>query len=59
MEARVAPKFIDKHRTALVDLTLGGPRDLHMPHPHRSLSRFRDQAESRGIVESISEECLG
>ncbi len=52
------PKFTDEQRTALVDLALSRPRDLGLPYAQWSLSRLREQAVQRGIVESISEEWL-
>ncbi|MGI0055308.1 MAG: IS630 family transposase [Thermoplasmata archaeon] len=52
------PKFTDDQRKALVDLALSRPKDLGLPYAQWSLSRLREQAVQRGIVESISEEWL-
>ncbi len=52
------PKFTDDQRKALVALALSRPRDLGLPYAQWSLSRLREQAVLRGIVESISEEWL-
>jgi transposase len=52
------PKFTEEQRKKLVELALSRPRDLELPYAQWSLSRLREQAVKRGIVESISEEWL-
>ncbi|EQD74553.1 transposase, partial [mine drainage metagenome] len=52
------PKFTEEQRKALVDLALSRPKDLGLPYAQWSLSRLREQAVARGLVESISEEWL-
>lgn len=52
------PKFTDGQRKALVDLATSRPRDLDLPYQEWSLSRLREEATKRRIVESISEEWL-
>ena len=52
------PKFTEEQRKGLVDLATSRPRDLDLPYQEWSLSRLREEAVKRGIVESISEEWL-
>lgn len=51
-------RFSDDQRKALVDLALSRPKDLGLPYAQWSLSRLREEAMKRGLVDSISEEWL-
>jgi transposase len=51
-------RFTEEQRKALVNLALTPPKDLGLPYAQWSLSRLREEAMSRGVVDSISEEWL-
>ncbi len=51
-------RFTEDQRKALVDLALSRPKDLALPYTQWSLSRLREEAMKRGVVDSISEEWL-
>ena len=51
-------RFTEEHRKALVDLALSHPKELGLPYTQWSLSRLREEAMKRGVVDTISEEWL-
>jgi transposase len=51
-------RFTEEHRKGLVSLALTRPKDLGLPYTQWSLSRLREEAMKRGVVETISEEWL-
>jgi transposase len=51
-------KFTEAQRVGLVALATSRPKDLGLPYTQWSLSRLREEAVKRGVVESISEEWL-
>jgi len=51
-------KFTQQQKDELEALATSRPRDLGLPYSQWSLSRLRDEAIARGIVESISLEWL-
>src|SRR3970040_1894538 len=53
------PKFTEEQRKGLVSLATSRARDLALPYQEWSLSRLREEAVRRGVVESLSEERLG
>ena len=51
-------RFTDRQKEQLVELATSRPKGIGLPFAHWSLSRIRDEAVRRGIVESISLEWL-
>ena len=51
-------KFTDRQKEQLVELATSRPKDTGLPFAQWSLSRIRDEAVRRSIVESISLEWL-
>jgi transposase len=51
-------RFTEEHRKGLVALATSRPRDLGLPYAEWSLTRLREEAIKRGVVETISEEWL-
>ncbi len=52
------PRFTEEQRKALVNLALSRPKDLGLPYTQWSLSRLREEAMKREVVDTISEEWL-
>jgi transposase len=51
-------RFTEEQRKGLVDLATSRPRELGLPYAEWSLTRLREEAIKRGVVETISEEWL-
>jgi hypothetical protein len=51
-------RFTEEQRKGPVVLALSRPKDLGLPYTQWSLSRLREEAMNRGVVDSISEEWL-